>query len=98
MGIELNADFSAQFEALKTKEMERIGKKGELEVGVYFEKNLLSSLAFNQSTGPWKDNYWIIFPNPEKISWEEVKKALRSGFKYMSESSQLSSSELGMMD
>jgi|GEM_PF-3988142 len=97
MAIELNGEFSGAFEKIKINELERIGKKGELEVGVYFENNLLSSLSFNYTSGPWQDNYWIMFPNPEKLHWADVEKALKTGFAYLTESSKTSNRELGML-
>jgi len=97
MAIELNGEFTGQFEKMKLKELERIGKKGEMEVGVYFEKNLLSSLSFNYTSGPWGDNYWIMFPNPEKLNWTDVAKALKTGFAYLSECNKTGNRELGML-
>ena len=98
MGIDLNGDFPAKFEALKTGELKKADREGEFEVGVHFENNLLSSLSFNKASGPWSDHYWIMFPNPKKVTWKEVRKAVKAGIDYLKETSQPSDKDLAMMD
>ena len=98
MAIELDGDFTEQFERLKASELKKVEGEGEFEVGVYFEKNFLASLSFNRLSGPWSDNYWIIFPNPEKLTWQDVRKALQAGFRYLINTSYPTSRDLGMLD
>lgn len=97
MAIQLDGEFQANFEKIKEEEKKKIKSAEKVEVGFHFEKNQLSSLSFNLITSPWGDNYWIVFPNPEKIEWKDVRQAVSAGLNYMATKG-VPGDMLGMLD
>jgi hypothetical protein len=98
MAIKIDDAFEKKLKALEENELEKLGKQGKYEVGVYFENYILHSLSFNYTSSEWSDNYWIFFPNPEKLKWEDVHEALRTGFKYLSENQMEDQNPLSLVE
>ncbi|MCD6310699.1 MAG: hypothetical protein J7M18_08275 [Candidatus Eremiobacteraeota bacterium] len=97
MAIRLDGEFQEKFDNLKKEEFDKLDEPADVEVGVYFERSQLASLSFNVKTGPWGDNYWILFPNPEKVEWEDIRQALAAGLKYMTTRG-IPGDQLGIVD
>ena len=97
MAEKLDGEFQEKFDKLKEEEISKLEDAGDIEVGVYFERNQLASLSFSIKTAPWGDNYWIFFPNPEKTAWKDVRQAIAAGLRYM-KTEGLPGNELGAQD
>ncbi|MCL5774234.1 MAG: hypothetical protein M1536_07655 [Firmicutes bacterium] len=98
MAIKMNDEFKKKFEKRKNEELVKIDRVGRYEVGTFFEDYILGALSFSNEVETWSDAYWIFFPNPEKVEWEDVYKALKTGFNYLSETEKMQSVNLGQMD
>ena len=96
MAIKLDGEFQGEFDSIKEEEVKKLDA-GDIEVGVYFERNQLASLSFNIKSAPWGDNYWIFFPNPERVVWKDVRQAVSAGLKYM-KTHGVPGDELGVLD
>lgn len=98
MAIRMSDDFQARFEALLKAELERLHKSGMYEAVATFEGVLLSGISFDFTSGPWEDNYCIVFPSPEKVGWEEVERSLRAGFEYLAQAERITAEDLTVSD